>query len=278
MAASLQDSSSGRSQHAPAAPGTLPPGAALYRGWLRHRRHHPVAHGFRQSLYLVWLDLDRLDEDFRGLWLWSHRRPALMTFRRRDHLGAAGEPLGEAVRAHVQATVGHRPEGPIRLLTHLACLGYRFNPVSIYYCYDRQGQVLEAIVAEITNTPWGERFAYAFDCRDAPGGRLRFRFAKRFHVSPFMPMDIDYDWRFGLPGERLWVQMLNMRAGVRLFDATLVLERLPWNGPARREVLLRHPLMSAEVIAGIYWQAARLWLKRTPFFEHPRSRREAGPS
>ncbi|HAZ60542.1 MAG TPA: DUF1365 domain-containing protein [Gammaproteobacteria bacterium] len=248
------------------------PGAALYRGWLRHRRHLPRAHVFQQSLYLAWLDLDRLDEDFRGLWLWSHRRIAPLSFRRRDHLGRPSEPLAEAVRSHVQTALGHRPLGPVRLLTHLACLGYRFNPVSFFYCYDSADSRLEAIVAEITNTPWGERCTYTLDCRSGHDDRLRFRFAKDFHVSPFMPMDLDYDWRFGVPGRRLWVQMVSLNEGSRVFDATLSLERLPWDATSRREVLLRHPLMSLEVIAGIYFQAARLWWKRTPFFAHPRER------
>jgi len=247
------------------------PGAALYRGWLRHRRYQPRTHVFQQRLYLAWLDLDRLDQDFRGLWFWSHRGPALLRFRRRDHLGLPGEALGESVRAQVQATLGFRPTGPVRLLTHLACLGYRFNPVSFFYCYEPDGQRLAAIVAEITNTPWGERHPYTLDCRADADGRHHFRFAKRFHVSPFMPMDLDYDWRFGEPGERLWVQMVNLQQGERLFDATLRLERLPWDARSRRSVLLGHPLMSIEVIAGIYWQAARLWLKRTPLFAHSRA-------
>ncbi len=248
------------------------PGAALYRGWLRHRRHVPLVHVFQQSLYLAWLDLDRLEEDFRGLWLWSHRRFAPLSFRRRDHLGRPSEPLAEAVRSHVEAALGHRPLGPVRLLTHLACFGYRFNPVSFFYCYDAADQRLEAIVAEITNTPWGERCTYTLDCRSGHEDRLRFRFAKDFHISPFMPMDLDYDWRFGVPGRRLWVQMVSLNEGSRIFDATLSLERLPWDASSRREVLLRHPLMSLEVIAGIYFQAARLWWKRIPFFAHPRER------
>lgn len=257
----------------PAATAVPASGAALYRGWLRHRRYQPRPHVFQQGLYMVWLDLERLEEDFRGLWFWSHRGPAVLSFRRRDHLGPPQETLLESVRAHVQAALGFRPTGPVRLLTQLACLGYRFNPVSFFYCYEQDGQRLSAIVAEITNTPWGERHPYALDCREATDGRYHFRFAKRFHVSPFMPMDLDYDWRFGVPGERLWVQMVNLRAGERLFDASLSLDRLPWTAASRRSVLLRHPLMSMEVIAGIYWQAARLWWKRTPFIAHPDSAR-----
>jgi DUF1365 family protein len=130
---------------------------------------------------------------------------------------------------------------------------------------------VETIVAEITNTPWGERHSYVLPVQAdvAPGAPLQFDLAKRFHVSPFMPMDVDYRWQFTQPGERLAVHMENLREGVRSFDATLNLARRPISSRSLAFVLLRFPLSTLRVVVAIYWQALRLWLKRVPVFTHP---------
>ncbi|ADE13508.1 protein of unknown function DUF1365 [Nitrosococcus halophilus Nc 4] len=193
--------------------------SCIYLGQVRHRRFQPVEHQFQYRLFQMYLDLDELPELFDPYWLWSSRRPALAWFRRRDHLGGARLPLAEAVRDGVQQQTGHRPKGPIRLLTHLRYWGYGFNPVSFYYCFAPDGSQLEAIVAEINNTPWGEQYSYALEVRDSPGnfGHLRFEFSKCFHVSPFMPLEIRYRWHFTTPGPRLAVHMENWKAGHKIF-------------------------------------------------------------
>ena len=161
-------------------------------------------------------------------------------------------------------------EGPVRLLTHPRHFGYGFNPVSFYYCFDRAGSTVEAIVAEITNTPWGERHCYVLPVESSRSAEhLHFRFGKDFHVSPFLPMNHDYDWRFSIPDERLAVHMQNLSAGEVVFDATLALQRMPIDGAVLARALAGFPLMTAKVTAGIYWQALRLWLKRAPVFTHP---------
>jgi DUF1365 family protein len=241
--------------------------SALYEGRLRHRRFAPVAHEFEYAVTLAWLDLGELDRVFRGRWLWSTHRPAPVRWRREDYLGPAEVALDEAVRARVERELGFRPAGPIRLLTHLRTFGHSFNPVSFYYCYDAAGARVEAILAEITNTPWGERHAYAL--RRDPGRKLRFRFDKRFHVSPFMPMDQRYDWRFSEPGPRLAVHMTNLRSGLPVFDATLRLRRREIGAASLAAALARHPFASLRVLAAIYWQALRLWAKGAPFHPHP---------
>lgn len=244
--------------------------SALYTGRLRHRRHEPVAHAFSYRTTLFWLDLAELDRVFRGRWLWSARRPALGRFRRDDYLGGGGVPLGEAVRDRVAAETGRRPQGPIRMLTQLRMLGYSFNPVSFYYCYDAADTRVEAIVAEITNTPWKERHAYVL--RTAHGAPMRFGLSKAFHVSPFMPMDIEYEWRFSAPAETLAVHMANLRDGRRVFDATLMLRRREISGASLAATLLRQPAAPLAVVARIYWQALRLRARRVPFHVHPAKR------
>lgn len=245
--------------------------SSLYAGWVRHRRDAPVPHAFRYRLCLLYLDLAELPRALEGRWLWSARRPALARWHRGDHLGDPARGLDGEVRDLVEGHTGRRPVGPIRLLTAPRVLGYGFNPVSFYYCWDADDRMLEAVVAEINNTPWGERHCYVLPASHSEGtpGKLRFRFGKDFHVSPFLPMDMRYDWRFSTPGDRLLVHMENWRDGARQFDATMTLDRVPITGTALTGALLRYPLLPLKVSAAIYWQAFRLWLKRVPVHTHP---------
>lgn len=245
--------------------------SAIFKGRVRHRRRAPAPHEFRYRLFMMYLDLAELDTVFDGRWLWSTRRAAPARFRRQDHLGDPGASLDHAVRDLVAESGAPRPAGPIRLLTHLRYFGYCFNPVSFYYCFDAADDTVETIVAEVNNTPWGERCCYVLDPGHDEGrfGHHRYRPAKRMHVSPFMPMDVAYDWRFSAPAERLTVHMENAREGRKIFDATLDLERVEITAGALARTLAAHPLMTAKVIGAIHWQALRLWLKRVPVYDHP---------
>ncbi len=245
--------------------------SCIYEGRVRHTRTRPVLHRFSYRLYLMYLDLAELPELFERRWFWSARRPAVARFRRSDHLGCDDEPLDESVRRLVAAETGQRPDGPVRLLTNLSYFGYCFNPVSFYYCFDETDTTVETIVAEVNNTPWGEQQTYVLQCRPERlhGGAWRFRPEKTLHVSPFMPMDIDYDWALSIPSGRLSVYMANSRNGRRFFDAGMALARTEISTWSLASVLLRFPFMTTKVIAAIYWQALRLWLKRTPLYVHP---------
>jgi DUF1365 family protein len=244
--------------------------SALYHGRVRHRRFTPRAHAFSYRVFMLYLDLSELEHVFRGRWFWSTKRRNLVRFDRRDHLGPPHLSLDAAVRRLVATETGQCPAGPIRLLTQPRFFGFCFNPVSFYYCFDGADAHVETIVAEVHNTPWGERHCYVLPTEGA-ARRHRFRFRKAFHVSPFLAMDYAYDWRLTEPGERLAVHMRNERDGACDFDASMALERRPLTGAAMAAALARHPFMTGKVIAAIYWQALRLWVKGTPLHAHPRS-------
>jgi len=248
--------------------------SAIYRGAVTHTRHTPARHAFTYRLFMMYLDLDEIGEVFRGRWLWSAKRPAPAWMRRADYLGDAGTPLVEAVRDEAERLTGTRPAGAIRVLTHLRYFGYIQNPVTFYYCFGPDGTEVETILAEITNTPWNERHVYALTAPDeiSPATGRHHEFSKAFHVSPFLDMDHDYSWRFSEPIGSLTVHMESRDPNGKLFDASLSLRRTEITGGSLASVLAGYPLMTVRVVAAIYWQALRLWIKRTPFFTHPTKR------
>jgi DUF1365 family protein len=241
---------------------------------VRHRRHGTPSDELRYPLFMTYLDLDELPECFDGRWLWSARRAAPAWFRRADYLGDPRTPLGEAVRELVLERTGTRPDGPIRLLTHLRYFGHCFNPVSFYYCYDTAGEHLTTVIAHVTNTPWGERHAYVLPVTRALGDGstviVQGHSPKQLHVSPLMGMDHTYAWRVSEPSQRLSVHIESHTPdGERVFDATLSLARRELSGHQLARVLARYPFLTVRILARIYTHALRLRLRGARWFSHP---------
>ena len=253
--------------------------------WLWSTRRSAVAR-FRREDHLAFPEdiiPEALDSDD-----WS--TPDEQSFGRCPERGGESlPPLDIAVRELVEAAGFERPVGPVRLLTQPRYFGYAMNPVSFYYCFDADDQQVQTIVAEVNNTPWNERHCYILDRSNqpadstcipqtsepkiersaSPARRLRFRHGKRFHVSPFMEMDMDYRWSIVAPANTLTVHIENWRNQNRLFECTLHLKRRPISGRHLAGSLLRYPFMTGKIAAGIYWQALRLWWKKIPFVPHP---------
>jgi len=220
---------------------------------------------------MAYLDLGSIDSAFKRSWLWNINGPALVSFMRKDYHGDEKVSLDESVRKTVFEKVGYKVKGPIRLLTHLRYLGYCFNPVSFYYCFDETDSEVDVIMAEVTNTPWDERHAYVIQERDKDGkvGNLIADFEKKLHVSPFWGMDHKYEWLFTQPDEHLMVNMKNYKDGDKVFDATLNMKRLPFTLTGLLKQVARFPFITMVVVFRIHWQAFKLWIKKAPFFIHP---------
>ena len=246
----------------------------LYEGTLRHRRFTAPTRDFEYSLFMAYLDLGELDSVFAGRLLWSTKAPNLAWFRRADHYGDPNVPLDVAIRDLVLRRTGSRPAGPIPPAHAPSLLRHCFNPVSFYYCFGDDGRTLETVVAEVNNTPWGERHMYVLPEASnlGPGDDKRYELKKEFHVSPFLAMDMDYRWRFAVPGERLVGPHGESAEGIaRVFEATLSLSRRPVTGPELARALVLHPAMTVQVLAGIYFQALRLWLAPRDILPAPSS-------
>lgn len=247
--------------------------SALYSGWIAHRRFAPRRHEFRYRIGLLYLDLDEQDA-VRGLSpLSGSSRFAPFSFRESDYLKAftgTGMRLIDAVRQQVRQAIGHAPQGSICLLTQARSWGLSFNPVSFFYCHEADGQ-LAAILCEVTNTPWRERYHYVLPAKapvDLQDFHQHFAVAKAFDVSPFLPRDLEYRMSFSPAAQKLGVHMADWQGELKLFDATLSLQRETLNRDSLHRYLRRFPWMTAKTCLAIYWQAIRLLLKRAPIFAH----------
>ncbi len=226
--------------------------SAIYDGVIRHRRFAVREHVIRHRLALAYVDLDELA-----------RLPlprGIVRLERSDYLPGAGS-LADAARSLAGT------DGPVRLLTNLRTFGHCFNPVSFIYCHAGNDR-LQAVIAEVTNTPWGERHAYVL--RGSGDGRvLEGEFEKLLHVSPFMGMDHEYTMRLARPAETLSVHVESRRGGTVAFDATLGMRRRPFSRRVLAEVTARYPAATLRTLSLIYAHAVVLRLKGVPVHPHP---------
>lgn len=236
--------------------------SSVYVGSVSHARLAPRRRSFEYPVYMLLLDLAEVENPrraariFGGTRAFGIDRPAPASFRRRDFLGDPDLPLSECVRDVVERETGERPQGRIELLANPRTLGYQFNPIAVYYLFEDER--LTHVVADVTNIPWRESYAYVFTA-DADG-RVDGSAEKMMHVSPFLEMDYVHRLRTEAPAERLKLTVSNSRGGVTEFAAGLKLERRGAEARDLRRTLARFPAMAALVTARIFWQAARMRL------------------
>lgn len=251
--------------------------SGIYHGWVRHRRFTPKQHDFKYKVFMMYLDLEELDQVFALSPLWSVKSWHLARFKRADYLGDPKTDLSQAVREKVKENLGLELDGPVRMLTNLRYFGFIINPITVYYCFD-DTDALQAMVLEVTNTPWGEKIQYVLNC-DPAAQKQRISFNKEMHVSPFHPMTHFYDWRSNYPKEKIAIHMENktcietdsLESNSVVFDATLSLQREEISSVSLRRILLRYPMMTLKVVMSIYWQAFKLFKKGIPVQDHPKN-------
>lgn len=256
---------------------------ALVKGWVRHRRYKPKAHQFEYKMTWTLLDLDKAEQLFQKSRLWGIEKANIVSYRQADfHQNnrsadcSLPSPLAtkQNVLDSIQRHKGEEFNGKVFMLSHLRNYGYNFNSVCFYLCYDHQDK-LKYIISEITNTPWGERHSYIFDCeKDNDSERdavMQFNFSKAFHVSPFIKMDMHYRWSFKVTAKNLRVHMVLITSeGQKYFDTTFTAELIPLTHKTMRQYAFRHALQPHKMSFLIYWQALKLWLKRLKVYDHPK--------
>jgi DUF1365 family protein len=242
----------------------------IYTGTVRHRRYHPFESEFSYPIFLMYLDISDLENVVSRSIFWNINKPAIVSFNRKDFHGNENIPLDKAVRDTVESRTGVRPEGRIRMLAHLRYFGYCFNPVSFYYCFNRNDDSVDYILAEVTNTPWKERHAYVLTASPEGGqSEIKLSMKKELHVSPFWDMDHIYEWVFSSPQESLNVFMKNFKDGDHVFDVTLNMRRMQMNKNNLLMSVFRFPFMTIKVVFWIHFQAFVLWFKGATFYTHP---------
>lgn len=249
--------------------------SCLFVGDIEHRRFAPVKHEFTYSVCYYYLDVEEIPKIFRVPFLFSYNFPGLLSFWRKNYLKGRSGTIREVVASIIKEKTGNDFDGPIRMLTNISYFGYCFNPVTFYYCYDRE-ENLKYILSNVTNTPWGENH---IDFLTFKGGdKDLFSLPKSFHVSPFMPMEIDYKWVFNIPQNDIYVLMQNRHSGTDplVFDSTLKLKRKELNFQNVLTYFLRFPFVTFKTSLAIYYHAGILYfLKKIPFYTHPNKRKNS---
>ena len=232
--------------------------SALFAGHVVHQRTRPKPHRLRYSVFYLALDLEEASAVGAALRLFSVNRFNLFSFHERDHGDGSSLPLLEQIRTKLRAAELDAG-GAIVLMTMPRMLGYAFNPLSLYFCYRKDG-ALAAILYEVNNT-FGQRHTYLIPAIPDADGLVRQESAKSLYVSPFLDTDMSYAFVTAPPKERVAISIIARDAQGPVLIARLLANRVPLADRTLLRALLAYPFLTLKVVAAIHWEALRLWLK-----------------
>ena len=236
--------------------------STIYTGTVKHKRFLPKLHNFKYKVQMFFIELNKINELAAEHKVISVDSFNLLSFNSREYLSK------NKIANHLLDNGFVYTADNVFILTNLSYLGFCYNPVSFYYCFDESGSKVEFMLAEINNTPWDERYVYCFDCR-LNSRTSRFVFEKAFHISPFMPMGIRYHWSFYYSGKKINIIMRSFADKKLCFVATLQLTAKELSIKSLGSYCVTNYLVTQRTVLRIYWQAFKLWLKRMPFYSHP---------
>ena len=240
--------------------------SAIYAGHVLHARSRPRKHSLRYSVFSLLVDLDEVEELNKTLRLFGYNKPALYSVHDADHGNGRPGELRSWVEERL-AAAGLQGHGwQIRMLCYPRILGYVFNPITVYFCYRPEGQ-LAGVLYEVCNT-FNERHTYVIPVESEAGGILRHRCAKEMYVSPFMPMNCEYNFRISPPTDDVAINIGESDADGPMLFATFSGKRRPLSDRALLRMLVTYPLMTMKVMGGIHWEALKLWWKGVPIYRH----------
>lgn len=229
-----------------------------------HERFRPTSHRFSYRIFLFWLNLDEIEQLDDTVKHFSSRHRSVVRLRRTDYVGNADSTIKQAVLEKINQHSEQTVNGEVFMLGQCRMLGLYFSPVNFYFVRPDAQSDFTHMLAEVSNTPWNERHYYVVDlASQAPTD-------KQFHVSPFNPMQMQYQWTISQPGEQFTMQM-DCHQQHKDFSAGLAMTRQPLTSKTLARAIRKIPSMTIKTVAGIYWQALKLWLKRTPVYPHPKS-------
>lgn len=240
---------------------------AIYSGFVIHNRLSPKSHIFKYKITMFFLDVDNVDSAFEKNPFVSVNKFNFISFNRNNYMPSEDSTsIRDEIIKQIRANGYVEEPDKIYILTHLGYFGYCYNPVSFFYCYSKDEQLLY-FLAEVNNTPWNERYVYFKKC-DISELNIKFSLDKKFHVSPFLPMDMTYKWDINTPKEIVYVSMKCYEDNILRLTASFKLSRNKLSAMNCFKALLKNPLATQLLHYRIYWQALKLLIKRTPFFDH----------